>query len=159
MSLAEHVIVMARGEILQQAEPSAIYRAPTSKAVATFIGRSNWFDGVVVRLIDGGLCEFQCAEGILIVSAPEKSDRACGLSIRPERLVLISRDDPAASTNLLEGKVADVVHLGSEIHVSVTLESGYRVLVVQQDRGHTLPTRGDKVLLSFRPTDGCVIPV
>jgi ABC-type Fe3+/spermidine/putrescine transport system ATPase subunit len=159
MSLAEHVIVMADGEILQQAEPSAIYRAPASKSVATFIGRSNWFDGVVVRMIDGGLCEFQCAEGTFIVAAPEKSGTACGLNIRPERLVLISQEDSAASANRLEGKVSDVIHLGAEIHVPITLASGYRVLVVQQDRGQALPCRGDDVLLSFRPADGCVVPV
>ena len=45
MSLAEHVIVMDAGRIMQQGTPTEIYAHPANKFVAEFIGRSNWFTG------------------------------------------------------------------------------------------------------------------
>jgi len=49
MSLAERVIVMNRGKIIQQGTPTEIYANPQNKFVAEFIGRSNWFRGRLGR--------------------------------------------------------------------------------------------------------------
>ena len=45
MSLADEIIVMDHGRILQQGNAAAIYHAPRTRTVAEFIGRTNWFEG------------------------------------------------------------------------------------------------------------------
>jgi putative spermidine/putrescine transport system ATP-binding protein len=47
LSLADRVIVMRDGRIVQAAPPQAIYDAPADAFVAGFVGRANLFDGTV----------------------------------------------------------------------------------------------------------------
>src|SRR6516164_8702491 len=47
MSLADEIIVMDRGRILQRGDAPAIYHAPLTRTVAEFIGRTNWFEGTL----------------------------------------------------------------------------------------------------------------
>ncbi len=155
MSLAEHVIVMANGRILQQGPPSTIYRAPSSQEVAAFIGRSNWFDGALGGDLDGGLREFRCADGSFAV----RRARTFGgrlRALRSGRSVSCwrGRTIRARGVNHLPGTVAEVLHLGAEIHVLVKLRSGRTLLVIQQDRAQALPESGSAAMLWFGPNDG-----
>lgn len=43
MSMSDQVIVMKAGEVLQVGTPETIYKEPSCRAVAHFVGRSNWF--------------------------------------------------------------------------------------------------------------------
>ncbi|MGG5886513.1 ABC transporter ATP-binding protein [Falsiroseomonas sp. HC035] len=47
LAMADRVLVMARGRIVQDATPEAVYRTPASAFVAGFLGRGSLFDGVV----------------------------------------------------------------------------------------------------------------
>lgn len=45
--MADRVIIMAQGEIAQIGKSKDIYRAPSNKFVAEFVGRNNIFEGKV----------------------------------------------------------------------------------------------------------------
>ncbi|MGK7866180.1 ABC transporter ATP-binding protein [Falsiroseomonas sp. E2-1-a20] len=47
LAMADRVLVMARGRIVQDGTPEAVYRMPASAFVAGFLGRGSHFDGVV----------------------------------------------------------------------------------------------------------------
>ncbi len=82
LSLADRVVVMRDGRIVQDAPPRAIYDAPADAFVANFVGRANLLDATVAgpdavdtaigRLLTG---EHGCATGA-----------AMRLLVRPERI-------------------------------------------------------------------------
>jgi iron(III) transport system ATP-binding protein len=47
LAMADRVLVMARGRIVQAGTPEAVYRQPATAFVAGFLGRGSHFDGVV----------------------------------------------------------------------------------------------------------------
>lgn len=80
LSLADEVAVMLDGQVAQVAEPQQLYRHPASRAVAAFIGESNFLPGQA----DGD--HALCTLGRLPL---EKNARgAVDLLIRPESLRL-----------------------------------------------------------------------
>ena len=47
MSMADSIVVMSAGQIEQTGSPQAVYSAPSSSFVASFIGKTNLLEGVV----------------------------------------------------------------------------------------------------------------
>jgi putative spermidine/putrescine transport system ATP-binding protein/putrescine transport system ATP-binding protein len=154
MSLADDLIVMNRGSIEQRGGPYELYNHPRSRFVAEFIGRSNFFDGIVTEG-PAGERTFETKDGFGIRLA----DRATAfgkatICIRPERLTIGSVAD--TGLNSLSGHVADIVEFGTERQISVALASGRRVHVVEKDHRAVLPVNGAGCELSFRP-DACIV--
>jgi len=154
MSLADDLIVMNRGSIEQRGGPYELYNHPRSRFVAEFIGRSNFFDGVVTEG-PAGEGTFETTDGFRIRLA----DRTTALGnaticIRPERLTIGSAADPGL--NILSGRVADIVEFGTERQISVALASGRWVHVVEKDHRAVLPVNGAGCELSFR-SDACIV--
>src|SRR6516165_1497997 len=89
MSLADRVIVMDGGRILQEGARTAVYSRPASREVAELIGRANWFEGEIGNLVDG-YREFLSPDGPLLISdRPDLAGHSCRLCVRPERLMIL----------------------------------------------------------------------
>ncbi len=158
MSLTDDVIVMNAGRIAQRGTPSAIYARPTSRFVAEFVGRSNWFRGRVTG-VEGGLYRISTEEG-LELSAPEPEDGKpleFDLCVRPERLQIEAPasgpKDAAANVNRLRGYIVDSVHLGPDTHTTVEIGDGRRLLVTRKSAGQEVFSRGAPVEVSFSARD------
>ena len=157
MSLGDRVIVMNRGEIMQEGSPTNIYRDPKTKFVAEFIGRSNWFQGTLGAAGADGVSTFR-TDGIdfHVASAGATNGGRYELCVRPERIRV---DDASPDTaNLLTGTVRDVAHLGSDIHLLIELSNGRMVTVSEHYLGQPLEQSGQQVSLSFNPSDCIVVP-
>ena len=82
LSLADRVVVMRDGRILQDAPPQVIYDAPADVFVADFVGRANLLDGVAT-----GPTSVDTAIGQLVT--PEHGlppGSAVRILVRPERI-------------------------------------------------------------------------
>ncbi len=55
LAIADRIAVMQKGRILQIGTPTEVYRRPRSRAVATFIGETNLFQGRVAAVDAGGV--------------------------------------------------------------------------------------------------------
>lgn len=163
MSLGDSVIVMSQGKIMQQGAPTEIYADPKTKFVAEFIGRSNWFAGRFDGPAADGLRRFETAVGVaFLVEAPDAADAGPDgyeVCIRPER-IHASEGTPAAEgpVNELSGVIRDMAHLGSDVHLLVELDGGYRLTVIEQYLGQRLEEAGQRIDLTFRPQDCIVVP-
>jgi iron(III) transport system ATP-binding protein len=80
LSLADEVAVMFDGYLAQAAEPQQLYRRPASKAVAAFVGESNFLPGVAEGM------QVRCALGTLALSGAMHGP--VEVLIRPEALRL-----------------------------------------------------------------------
>ena len=157
MSLADEIIVMDRGRILQQGDAAAIYHAPRTRIVAEFIGRTNWFEGKFGPAVTPELREFVTAEGRFMVPAGTATDDATAqFCVRPERLRILPVDQAVEGLNLLQGRLVSAVYLGSEIHHAVVLDSGRTIICVEQNRDQTIPAVGTPLRIAFRPVD-CIL--
>lgn len=164
MSLADQVVVMDRGVIMQQGSPVDIYARPANKFVAGFVGRSNWFAGRLGAEASPGVCVFQTPGGVpLWVPAPApRAAAAYEVCVRPERITVVDGDTAEAPVsdglNALPGTVTDAAPLGGDIHLFVRLASGQTVSVIEKNLGQPLRTAGQLVKLRFRPEDCIVVP-
>jgi putative spermidine/putrescine transport system ATP-binding protein len=81
MTMADKIVVMSQGRVEQVGPPHAIYHEPENAFVADFIGRANFFDGVVEKgcvRVGGTLIKVAGAERFLNGSPVQ-------LACRPEK--------------------------------------------------------------------------
>ncbi len=57
MAIADKIIIMRNGRILQMGTPYALYENPNSIFVANFLGETNFLQGFVLKLLDHDLME------------------------------------------------------------------------------------------------------
>jgi putative spermidine/putrescine transport system ATP-binding protein/putrescine transport system ATP-binding protein len=158
LGVAERVLVMNNGSIVQDGSPTDVYLRPNSCFVAEFIGRSNLLEGRMVREPSGGC--FFVTNGIhLTVPANACDQHAAWVCVRPERIVIldsISGANPVKYENVVNGTVTDSSALAADVHLTVKLESGQRMIVVEKNLGQAARTKGTMVSLSFSAHD-CVV--
>ena len=152
MTMADLVVVMDRGRILQAAPPIEIYRNPADSFVASFIGTSN-----LVR------CRRVSADEVEIfgrtVTVPEARARNLAvdaegvLSIRPEDVALMASVDDAD----VEGVVEFIRDLGASIEISVAVR-GHTILSVSTPRDRPRVDIGQPVGVKFYTARGAVTP-
>jgi putative spermidine/putrescine transport system ATP-binding protein len=115
MTMADNIVVMSNGAVEQSGPPQDIYHKPRNAFVADFIGRANFFDGVVAggKIISGGLSLE--AGGVQYVDGS-----AVTVAIRPEQPMLAER---IPAQNEVPAEVTFVRDVGAtrDIHLSTAL--------------------------------------
>jgi putative spermidine/putrescine transport system ATP-binding protein len=154
LSLADRLVVMNAGRIEQIGSPADLYERPTSPFVADFIGKTNFFKGMItgnVFLTDSGLS--------LKVDPRFTSETLLG--IRPEKVKLAKRSETRSGApevaNSMEGVVELVSYLGPSTEYRVKILEGCHVLVQQSNRdaAERFET-GQPVFLTI-PPDSCFL--
>jgi putative spermidine/putrescine transport system ATP-binding protein len=117
LSLADRIVVMRDGHIVQDAPPQTIYDAPADAFVANFVGRANLVDGVVTgpAAVDTSLGALVTREHALPAGAPLR------LLIRPERIEIV---DGTQGENALAARVLRDRFFGAARRVEVGVGQG-----------------------------------
>jgi multiple sugar transport system ATP-binding protein len=122
MTLADKIVVLKDGEVMQVGSPMDLFNAPANEFVAGFLGspKMNFFDGTLSDVAsDGGQARFT-GEGIdsgalRLVSSTKQAGNAVRLGIRPQHLLL----DPNGP---IVGKITLVERLGTETVIELISE-------------------------------------
>ncbi|WP_442581147.1 ABC transporter ATP-binding protein [Mesorhizobium sp. ASY16-5R] len=114
LSLADRVMVMNRGRILQDDRPEVIYRRPANRFTAEFVGRSNWLPGQVVD--EAGKPVLRCGPS-LAIAAPEHLPRGRKVQafVRPERVRVRRPGDVTAGVASIPARIRTVIFLGQDV--------------------------------------------
>ncbi len=156
MSISDHIAVLRNGEIEQIGTPPELYEAPRTSFVAAFIGDTNFFEGKV-SAINGDYCSLNIEDFPPLRLFNDKKvpvGRKVHISIRPEKFMIshVKPEKTDANTNLLQGKVEEVIYLGSHTRYWVRVQA-WRISVIKQHCGYALDERsinwGDDVWLKF----------
>jgi putative spermidine/putrescine transport system ATP-binding protein len=113
LTMSDRLAVFNRGRIEQVGAPADVYEHPATRFVAGFVGTSNLLSGDVAQAVIG---------------------TAGTYTIRPEKIrladpgVAIADDEVAA-----DGRIHDVVYLGSDTRYIVSLDAGARLVVLRQN--------------------------
>jgi len=154
LSMADRVAVMENGELLQFGSPDDVYNSPSTAFVATFLGNTTSFGGVV-KDVEGDHAHIEVADGpVITVSHAQdlKVGEDCLVSIRPER-VLISESAPKSDVNVFEGVVELQSYLGAIVEYVIRLNETGAIIRASEPLPNGKPTfdEGSKVFVSWDP--------
>ncbi|MDN2566951.1 ABC transporter ATP-binding protein [Aquibium sp. A9E412] len=149
MTMADTIVVLKDGRIMQMGAPMELYSRPASQFVAEFIGapRINIFAGQVAAsdaAASDAATTAVALDGGATVAIPAHRAAAGApvrLGVRPENVALVSGEDGIAA------KVDVVEHLGAETLVYCTSAALPAPVLVKT--GHTAIAPGAAVRLAF----------
>ncbi len=140
MALADHIVVMHNGDILQAAEPGGIYNFPSSMFVASFIGRPPMNFLPVDAAANAGDAAVSLCGSPIAVPRIEADAALAVLGVRPEHVRVGSNGDG------LQGEVRHVEYFGS--HWIAEVETPAGTLKAMVDKA-ARPAAGERVSLRF----------
>lgn len=141
MALADHIVVMNKGDILQADNPSGIYNFPASTFVARFIGRPPMNLLQTTGGVSPGATCVRIAHHTLTVPAAQTAASSVLLGVRPEHVRL------TAPGNAMDGHIQRVEYFGS--HWIADLQTPGGSLKVLVDKG-IRPVEGEAVGVDFK---------
>lgn len=152
MFMADRILVMDAGRIVQSGTPFDIYFHPASAFVAELFGPVNRLPGVVhAHAVDTPIGRFE-APGLADGSRVEILVRVEGLEIRPDG----GKDDPSS----VRARVVSSRLLGRSSHLSLRTPAGDGREIALQCRvpGVLLPAPGETVRLGVDRDQSFVFP-
>jgi ABC-type Fe3+/spermidine/putrescine transport system ATPase subunit len=159
MALANRIVVMESGRIVQVGTGEQIYDRPQTKFVSTFIGEANLFAGTCQGgMIDseiGRLPSADAADGPVVIIV-----RPHAMHLQPAGSQGMSNLRPSQSHGdiVVRGRLVDAIFLGSSVKYNVVLQTGTPVTILTPDRslrGDISP--GGDVLVSWSSQDQRVV--
>jgi len=156
LSLSDRIAVMNQGKIEQIGTPSQIYEHPQTPFVADFIGDTNLFSGEIAA-VDPESVRIITKSGLSIVvnrfeDTPTELSQAVIVSVRPEKIQL-SLYPPNLPTNCFEGRLGNVMYLGTHVNYVVELTNGITITVLQPNTFGSLPDRDKPIYVWWAETD------
>ncbi|MDH6232029.1 putative spermidine/putrescine transport system ATP-binding protein [Mesorhizobium soli] len=131
LALSDRIAIFNHGQLMQAAEPRAIYTRPDNRFVAEFLGRINMLPLEGCSAIDGRATG---RLGEATLSAPTNAAAPAGkqslLAVRPEHLRIGAA---GADENGIAGVIADKIYNGAEMSLQVALPTGQRLLLSVPD--------------------------
>lgn len=152
LAMADRIAVMDQGNLLQVGSPRDVYNLPKTSFVATFLGETSSFTGLVDGMTDD-IAHIVMEQGfrsaVRHAADIEKGDRLT-ISIRPER-VRVSRERPSQTENIFAGTIDFVEYLGAYAVYLIRLDSGKAMIEASEPipSGQTSFEIGDHVFASW----------
>lgn len=158
LSIADRMAILDQGRFAQIGPPEDIYRNPTSKLVASFIGETNFIPATIAGKVDGNFrvkSNFGEFVGRLtgFDREPANSTRVC-LSIRPECLSL---DDTESDQNSIKGSLVESVYLGEIAQYSLETD-GEKIRISELNPRRVIRDSGQTFFAKADTEDVVILP-
>lgn len=155
LSLSNRIAVMHDGKIEQIGTPNEIYERPRTPFVADFIGETNLLPGRMEGS-DRSVLQIRTGTGLQVMVEPPEQWTATAtqvvVSVRPEKINL-SLYPPEDRGNCFEGRLKNVMYLGTHVQYVVELLSGDRLIVLQPNTVGSLPDGDTPIYTHWHPGD------
>jgi len=133
--MADRVVIMGHGEIMQIGSARDIYRTPKNRFVAEFVGRNNILTGSVVNIFDSTL-SVSTACGDFTLPKPEshtiEPEQTLSFSVSAD-LVTISTERPP-NDNCIECTLISEEFVGSVITLFLEAKDGTELKAQVQEK-------------------------
>ena len=152
--LADRVLVMKEGRIVEAGEPRALYERPTSPFTRSFIGGRNRIEGRIDvtpegdRMVRTDLLDFPLETVDAVSDGLDSGPVACFIRPTDIKLQTVGGGGPGGLS--IQGTVAAEGLLGGEYDVTVRFDGSDQELSVHTDPNQRLE-RGDDVYLRIQP--------
>ena len=158
LSIADRMAILESGRILQVGTPREVYKRPTCKTVANFIGETDFLPGKVVGMagahvtVDTAVGKF---DGILgnpaIIHAVGAS---VTVSIRPECWELHHSAKPS---NVVQGRIGESIYLGEVAQYAFVTGNGTRLKIFERNPRFVDDTTRGELYATVEPEDVVVL--
>ena len=155
LALADHLVVLGGGQVLQAGAPRALWEAPASVEVARFLGLDAIWDVALAhgRALVGGRVVVDGLDG-----PPPGGDGPARLVVRPDAVAVVGAEAPGA----LAATVLDVAFVGDRTSVVLAVEpapsAGAALAPVRALVTGPPPATGERVLVALDPRGCSVLP-
>ncbi|NCC63425.1 MAG: ABC transporter ATP-binding protein [Spirochaetia bacterium] len=156
MTVSDRIMVMDKGKIQQIGTPFEIYSRPTNHFVADFIGRTNFFIGIVKTIGE----ELTMEINKKLYSFPSfnkdlRPMKRATVLLRPEGLKI---EEPSEHA-LFNGIISEAVYLGATVEYEIMVKNRSEPIVAisYNPVKEGLHEVGDEVGVSFDPISAHVI--
>jgi tungstate transport system ATP-binding protein len=153
LRLADRMVVMQQGKIVQSGTPSSVSNQPVNEFVATFAGIENIFTGIVTAA-DNGLFSIAVAGKTIEIMGNGATQEEVTICVRPEHVVIsLANPEATASTrNIFTCKVNKIVQPG--LYTKVYLDCGFSLVASITNRSFENMELhpGSQVFASFKAT-------
>ncbi len=149
MALADLIVVMERGRILQSDAPRAVFERPRTPFVARFLGGHNIIE---CRPLGGGAFALPDGSAIRLDEAAPATAATVRLAVRSDRMRLMPGAD---LPNRMAGEVTAVEYHGSFVRVAMQDAGGadHSLLLSEADFYARPVALGDRVVAGFASSD------
>ena len=152
-AIADRVLIMKSGRIVQQGTPQQVYRQPASPWVARFLGLANLLPGRVTAT-EAGQATVDTALGRMAIKAegPLAAGQVVTVLIRPEA-VRPDGECPGNDGILFDGRVTESSFRGGHVRLVTRAEAAPEVeLAFEMGAGAVeLPEPGEALRLALQP--------
>ncbi len=156
MTLADKIVVLKDGQVMQVGSPMELYHNPANRFVAGFLGAPSMnFIEVDVDHVDGGRALVRSAS-LEPVEAPIReagvtAGKKAVLGIRPQYLKPVPEDQA-----MLHGRISLTERLGTETVLDIELRDGSQIIAaIAEDR---VLQPGEQIGLRFDPAEAHLFP-
>jgi spermidine/putrescine transport system ATP-binding protein len=160
-SMADRVIVMNEGRLVQDGTPEEIFRRPENDFVATFVGRNNLFYGKVVSSKTKN-AEIETPVGTFVIETNRQIpalNENTAFSIRSDLMSISGEKDPV-EVNSIEADITFMEEI-ENIRLYHILAPGGMTIKVEQHgfkaSETVIPSIGEKIRVSWKPEDAVLL--
>jgi len=166
LSMSDLICIMRDGKIVQSGSPRELYDEPTNRYVADFVGKTNFFSGIVAKSSDSRVT-VKCDSGQMLVGTQPKGSATlangtnASVAVRPEMISISGADKESNSSSIaIPGQVMNRIFLGEHSEYLVATE-GYGDVMVLTPKFIESTSRsfapGDKVEISWEPEAALIL--
>ncbi|EAR51089.1 hypothetical protein OG2516_18005 [Oceanicola granulosus HTCC2516] len=150
MTMADQIVVLKDGEVMQVGAPMELYARPASRFVAEFIGapKINILDGMVENSGDSSAIRLANGARALLPSRAARAGQSLSLGVRPEDVVIEPAGD-SRTTAHARGTVDVIERHGADALIYFKVDGLPEALRVKSD-GRVALAHGDTADLGFR---------
>jgi spermidine/putrescine transport system ATP-binding protein len=154
-AMSDRVVVMNEGYIEQVGTPQEIYEEPESLFVARFVGEINILEGIILEARENNtyLAEVEGANFTLRTRRAFAAGDKARVLLRPEDLKVYHIHEEESTTGpYLLGRINESVYKGATVDISITLDSGKRILAAEffnEDDADISYNAGERVTVSW----------
>jgi len=153
LRLADRIVVMQQGKIIQNGSPTEIMDQPVSEFVATFAGMENIYSGIVFK-IDKGLFSLNVGGQTIKIMGTAMLNEKAVIGIHPDQVIvsLVNTEPDSSLRNVHCCTVSKIIQMG--LYSKVYLDCGFRMVasVTNQSLERLALQKGNQVFASFKAT-------
>jgi ABC-type Fe3+/spermidine/putrescine transport system ATPase subunit len=123
LSIADRIVIMKSGRIIEVGEPSKIYISPKNLFTENFVGETNLLEGRVLETHNSQCTVDINGHKLRVSGSGKKVDQKVVIAIRPEFVPLTT-----SSGTGWDGRVKQVTFLGSLNRYVVEVEGGIKIV-------------------------------
>ena len=151
ISLATHVAVLDKGNMLQYGTPDEVFHHPKSKFVANFTGMKNFYKVKVTKLRDNGIVKAHINNtqiSLILLEVPGVTEGS--VLIRSTDIILSESETGMSTTNNLLSTVMEIVpsSYGYELLLDAGIPLYVQITAASQERLNLIP--GKKIWACFK---------